>query len=481
MIKNGGIYMDMIKKAFLITILLTICSPLFNAPYKVKAEINTNIFFLLLKNSNETEKIEAFINANFSNIQTDSVKEIGMINLTLDNSKKMQSVLKNIKNKFPNSVDCYGESSKITLPKKSIKHQMRKYSFLSNPITINTDKTNNLYTKYTWNISDVTNNYQSYSISKGNSNTSIALIDSGVDTMHPDLKHSINLSKAKSFVEGDSSLEDKLGHGTQVAGIISGKGNMKGISPDTQIVPYKVIGEKNGESKWVIQAIVQAARDENDIINLSLGTFKSVEKSSDQATIRAYKKAIEYAESKGCIIVASAGNHGINLDQPLETTSPDGEKDFQIYLPSSLENVITVSSNKKNNTLASYSNYGNVIDFSAPSGDYGPDFNNDFQIDFNEWILTTSSNYIEISEIEKGLGIPTGYTLSLGTSLASPQVSATAALIISKYQEIHHQKPNSKQVIQYLKDGTVDLGNGGKDFQFGSGKINAYNSLLSIN
>ncbi|WP_242281214.1 S8 family serine peptidase [Bacillus cereus group sp. BfR-BA-01347] len=472
--------MNIIKKIILLTLLLTICLPSYYNSNQIKAETNNSKFFLILKDSSKTVKVEEFINKNFPTIQTDVVEEIGIINLILDNPKQLKSISQTLKDKFPNLIDSFGASSKISLPKIEKKHQSKKYTFQTKFASIDAINDNSIYTNYTWNLSDVTNNYQSYKLSKGDSTTSIALLDSGIDINHPDLKHSISLSKAKSFVEGDPSLEDKMGHGTQVAGIISGNGNIKGISPKTQIIPYKVIGEKDGESKWVIQAIVQAARDGNDIINLSLGTFKSVEKNSDKATIRAYKKAIEYAESKGCVIVASAGNDSINLDEPIEKNNSDGTKDFQIYLPSSLENVITVSSSAKDNTLASYSNYGNIIDFSAPSGDYGPNFKKNFQIDFKDWIITTSPTNIEGSEIDQYLGIPTGYTLSLGTSLASPQVSATAALIISKYQEIHHHKPTAKQVIQYLKDGAIDLGNDGKDSFFGYGKINAYNSLMSI-
>jgi lantibiotic leader peptide-processing serine protease len=73
-----------------------------------------------------------------------------------------------------------------------------------------------------------------------------------------------------------------------------------------------------------------------------------------------------------------------------------------------------------------------------------------------------------------------GYTLSYGTSLSAPQVSATAAVIISEYQKINGQDPNVNQVVNYLKEGAIDLGNPGKDSSFGFGKINAYQSLMSI-
>ena len=66
-------------------------------------------------------------------------------------------------------------------------------------------------------------------------------------------------------------LTDKLGHGTHVAGQIAANGNLKGIAPGIGIKSYRVFGEQNADSLWIIKAIIEAAKDDVDVINISLG------------------------------------------------------------------------------------------------------------------------------------------------------------------------------------------------------------------
>ena len=97
-----------------------------------------------------------------------------------------------------------------------------------------------------------------------NSEINIALIDSGVDASHSELYHNIKSQDSYSFINDSSPLIDKVGHGTEVAGIL------KQVTPQSKIVPYKIIDvkESKADSLNVIRAIIKAVQNGSDIINL---------------------------------------------------------------------------------------------------------------------------------------------------------------------------------------------------------------------
>ncbi|MGF9806957.1 S8 family serine peptidase [Priestia megaterium] len=403
---------------------------------------------LLIKDTQNFERVATYVKEHLSNGPVQEVKEIGLISykgISINNI--------DVPNIISNAIEEQGSLSKTKVETVNENYQL-------DGILKEDFKKNN------WYIHDVTHDFDSFNIETGD-NAQIALIDSGIDMNHPYLKDNINTQKAKSFVEGDKSLNDEFGHGTSVAGVI------KSVAPNVQVIPYKVIGKTDGESTWTIQAIVHAANDGVDVINLSLGTYKSKNSQEEKITIKAYKKAIQYAKNKGITVVASSGNDHYNLDELKQN-----EKKY--HLPGGLPQLITVGSTMKDDTLAPYANFGKKIDFTAPTGYLGKNYDETGQIDVRDFIITTFPTNKENTNLDKLAEIPNGYTLSFGTSLAAPQVSATSALIIAKYQKFHHKKPSEAQVINYLKNGAIDLGPKGKDIYFGYGKINAYNSLLSI-
>jgi len=136
----------------------------------------------------------------------------------------------------------------------------------------------------------------------------IAIIDTGVDYNHPDLfGFGIDgkVIGGYDFVDKDNSPIDTNGHGTEVAGIISADGQLKGVAPKSKILAYRV--SENGEavsSDLIIKAIEQAVKDKADIINISLGVNLTNNK-IDQAV----NKAIE----QGIVVITAAGNHGPEL------------------------------------------------------------------------------------------------------------------------------------------------------------------------
>lgn len=327
---------------------------------------------------------------------------------------------------------------------------------------IDTDNDNiELLHSLAWNIDDVTETKESLEVSTGNG-IEIALIDSGVDYLHPLLVGKINLNDAKSYISEDTTLNDTNGHGTMVSGIIAQ------IASDAKITPYRVIGEATGDSLWTIEAIVQATNDGKDVINMSLGTYKNVGDVSENLTVKAFERAVNYAVSNGVILVSSAGNNGLNLDI-------NYQENLIRHLPGSLEGVIAVSSTTRNQEFASYSNYGSNIQFAAPGGDI---ILVDGMYDLGQWIYTTYP-----SSMDNGLGvlgIPQGYMFSVGTSLSAPEMTAGIASFMTYYKEMTGEAASRDIVLNYFENGVVDLGTTGYDTYFGNGKIDIFKTLSMI-
>ncbi|RAS74479.1 S8 family peptidase [Priestia endophytica] len=422
--------------------------------------INDNYTFLL-KNPNQVNKFLKELNINNKDVKITVIKEIGLVYIEDCGSKEnLQQELAPSSKKLDGYISAEGELPELKVPldepniinAKDVKKE--EMQDLQNP-----PLKSSYFKPFNWYLEDITDNYQVQRINKGE-NTSIALIDSGIDQNHPLLARNINLNLGENYTSDEFNINDEMGHGTSVAGILTS------IAPNMTVVPYKVLGTEDGESIWLLKAIIDATNDGNDILNLSLGTYESTTNKEEQLLIKAYKEAIKYANKHGVLVVSAAGNLSKNLDE--------GKNNNEMYLPGNLKSVITVSSNTNANTLASYSNYGKNIDFSAPGGDIGVNF------DIKGLILTTFPVNKPNSSIDQAMGIPPGYTLSNGTSLSAPQVSATAALIISEYKKINGKNPNINKTVKYLKKGALDLGNPGYDVYFGYGKINAYQSLISI-
>ena len=157
----------------------------------------------------------------------------------------------------------------------------------------------------------------------------IAVIDTGVNFAHPDFvtdgKNS-DLLKGYDFVEMDSFPQDTNGHGTQVAGIISANGQLRGIAPEAEIFAYRVSDDgESVPSTLIVDAIKRAMQDNVDIINISLGV---------NMTHSQIERTVNDAIKNGIVVVAAAGNSG-----------PDPNS---IGSPGSNPNAITVGATYNN-------------------------------------------------------------------------------------------------------------------------------------
>lgn len=165
------------------------------------------------------------------------------------------------------------------------------------------DYNNNQYTPWGVNLIGT--------ISEGNSKVvKVAILDSGVNKDHPDLKGKV--VKEFNATEPESPSRDKLGHGTAVAGIITANDNdfgILGVTQNVEIYSVKVIKDDGKiEREHFINGLAWAIAQEVDVINLSLGF---------QNDFPELQRLVELAISKGIIVVAASGNgHGMNSQYP---------------------------------------------------------------------------------------------------------------------------------------------------------------------
>ncbi|MFF2481304.1 S8 family serine peptidase [Paenibacillus sp. NPDC058071] len=252
----------------------------------------------------------------------------------------------------------------------------------------------------------------------------IAVIDTGIDLDHPDLKD--NLVPGTNLVQHGKQPDDDNGHGTSVAGVLAAVGNngkgVSGVLWKAKLMPIKALDYRgDGTEQDLGEAILYAVRKEAKIIVLSVGLYRYSPYMRD---------IVEYAESKGVLLVAAAGNDGLSL----------GEKTAVKY-PAAYSTVLAVGGVRPDNKPDPRSNSGPEIDLAAP------------------WNVFTTA-------------IGGRYKKEEGTSMAAPQVAAAAALIWARY-------PNMKpyQVRELLRQTTNDTGTPGFDNRTGYGLLRVDRAL----
>jgi subtilisin family serine protease len=293
----------------------------------------------------------------------------------------------------------------------------------------------------------------------------VAVVDTGIWYHHPDLRDNIDFNAGATFVPGTDDFLDDEGHGTHVAGIIAAADDnwgTVGVAPKATLIGIKVLaGDGTGRISWIVDGIVHAVNQKADIINLSMGSYLNKNGNppyytgAQAAQLRKMvRKAVNWAASKGVIVVHSAGNLGLDFDHL------EGDLKNVISIPTEEGNGIVVSATgpiglKFFDTPASYTNYGSsVIWLAAPGGDYRyyPYYGW-----WNDMVLSTSIN---------------GWMRAAGTSMSAAVVSGTAALVLERYGPM---KPMTLK--NHLARTADDLGKKGVDPYFGHGRINAFKAV----
>lgn len=269
-----------------------------------------------------------------------------------------------------------------------------------------------------------------WSVTTGTTSVIIAVIDTGVDLTHPELASKID-PQSTSFVAYTTSPQDDNGHGTHVAGIAAAVTNngqgIAGMAWGARIMALKVLDNfGSGKESDVASAMIYAADHGARVINLSLG--------SPADPIDAMAGAVTYAYTSSVTVVAAAGNSGT----------------LGVLLPAAYPNAIAVASVDSANNRSGFSNYGPSIALAAPGS----------SIYSTMWPGNTrycpGSSYCTVS----------------GTSMATPHVAGTAALLASLPQ---FDTPD--KIRAALQNTARDLGTPGRDWYYGYGLVQAYAAL----
>ncbi|MFC4161837.1 S8 family serine peptidase [Chitinimonas lacunae] len=184
---------------------------------------------------------------------------------------------------------------------------------------------------------------QAWAIAEGRGVT-VAVVDSGVDMSHPDLRD--NLLPGFDFGDNDGDPQDQHGHGTRVAAVVAAlRDNAlggSGLAAKAKVLPVKINPNSSGTftSAAVAESIYYAVQKGARVINLSL------EIDNDTETV---KNAVDHAVAAGVIVVAAAGNQGI-----------------EVSFPATLSNVIAVASSTADDAIAMHSRNGPEVAIAAP-------------------------------------------------------------------------------------------------------------------
>jgi len=240
----------------------------------------------------------------------------------------------------------------------------------------------------------------------------IAILDTGIDYNHPDLRDKMWEGIGYDFVNNNDDPMDNDGHGTHVAGIVAS------VAPGAELMALKVLEEEGGRWQEVSEAIRYARNNGADIITMSFGAQRSL-------LARAVEIQMNFAyDWDGIFLVAAAGNDDTDTE----------------HYPAGYNSVVSVSAVTHEKEKASYSNYGDWIELAAPGGDT------------EKRILST---------------VPGGeYGSKMGTSMAAPYVAGVAAIMLGADPGL-----SQRDIRENLREQAIDIGDPN---HFGHGLVNAY-------
>jgi serine protease len=293
----------------------------------------------------------------------------------------------------------------------------------------------------------------------GGKGVTVAVLDTGVAYANrgrfrrsPDFSR-YTFVKGYDFIAHDRYPFDRNGHGTFVAAVIAEATDnhygLTGLAFAARIMPVRVLDSQGeGEASTIAEGVYFAVRHGAQIINLSLEFSPGITASDIPELI----EALRYAHRHRVLVVAAAGNEG----------------HAAIAYPARAPDVVSVGATTEHGCLASYSNDGAGLTLVAPGGGADANLPGDPNChpeqppgrDVFQVTLTGGS--------PRKFGIPNGYE---GTSMATPHVAATAALIIASGVLGRH--PTPAQITARLRATARKLGGGGDERLYGAGLVDA--------
>ncbi len=297
----------------------------------------------------------------------------------------------------------------------------------------------------------------------------VAILDSGIDPNHIELQGRVDLDQSVTLVpagssacgaEDEDTINDYLGHGSVMASMVSTNGiNMASIAPETQVVMVKIIDcAGQGDFPDMVAGILYAADlDDVSVISLSVGGFVKRNEPGAKRVMRAMRDAVDYAFSKGKLVVTVAGNQAVDLRRirPL------------VALPTESGEAVGVFATDFKDDLTSYSNWGFPGAWiGAPGGDNVPPPRPlpgcSLPAEQQGRILGICSGFVCD-------GATDAYITARGTSISAPLVGGVAALVDGEVGGVM----DGRALKIRLKNRADDLGERGLDGVYGHGRVNA--------
>lgn len=256
----------------------------------------------------------------------------------------------------------------------------------------------------------------------------VAVIDTGVDRVNPQLSDALDIGAGRDFLDakGDGTT-DTVGHGTKVAGLIAARPKpgtgFVGLAPEATIIPIRQNdGQGNGNAETLGEAIKHAVAEGAQVINISQDT--DVPMTQDSKLGQAVKQAVE----ANVVVIASAGNEGLT-----------GQK--RATYPAAFPGVLAVGSSDRNNERAAFSQPGSFVGIAAPGVD----------------MVSTVPGF--------------GQCVDNGTSFSAPYVAGVAALLRAK-----HPQWTAREVVWQLQN-TAERSVNGHDDYVGWGVVDPVRAL----
>ena len=246
------------------------------------------------------------------------------------------------------------------------------------------------------------------SLSNDGAGVAVAVLDTGIDLSHPDLAGSIIPGSGTTCIRRTTTNDDN-GHGTHVAGTIAARDNaigVVGVAPLAKLIPVKVL-DSRGSGTWssVICGIDwvtgNAIKYNIKVVNMSLGGGGTSDNNCGLTNNDPLHRAICRSRDAGITYVVAAGNEGADSLNSVPAAYDDAV--ISVSALTDLDGKSGGLGSSGDDTFASFSNYGSVVDIAAPG-------------------LNIFSTY------KNG-----GYATMSGTSMATPHVTGAAALYLAKY------------------------------------------------
>ena len=291
---------------------------------------------------------------------------------------------------------------------------------------------------------------QTWDIQKGSSSVIIGVVDSGADFTHEDLTNRV--VAGHDYIDGDNNPVDGYGHGTHVAGIIGAQANnsvgIAGVNWDCRLLITRVFSDTGtGSSADIANAIIWSADNGAKVINLSLSILPAGQ------TNDAVRDAVIYAHNtKGCVLVAAAGNDNLNVT----------------CYPAGYAGVISVAAVDQYDIRASYSNYSSAVDVCAPGG-----LGTGGSLHSLTRVYSTMPSYDCYKTVNDGYY--KNYDTMHGTSMATPFVVGFAGLLFAQNPTWNNASVEAKimESVDHLGSGAA----GTRNDYYGYGRINMYKAF----